>query len=232
MKSKSQLYLSVFLLVVTAILSLQGCVFANSLMYAATALEAWVKDAQTDQPLDGVIVVAHWKLREGFHPDTVGELMVMETVTDATGRMYFSAWGPRVAALGTYLSTSAPNLVFFKPGYQPAYLSNKITKRINRSLLRHSEWHGKTIKLKKSSGSLEEYAERLGTLDQNMDFAFDYNDCSWKQIPRMLVAIDREVKPLREKKIFANFNTIEDRESKRNSSNCGSIREFLRSYIP
>jgi hypothetical protein len=238
MTDRPQLSLWGTLLLLISSLFLHGCVLANPLMYAATSTEAWVKDADTGQPLEGVIVVAQWELRGGLHPDAVGSLMVMETVTDASGHFTFSAWGPRVAPLGTYIGAGDPHLFFFKSDYDPAYLSNKVRSTIDRSLLRHSEWDGKTIPLKKFTGSLEEYAKRVGSLDDSLEFfAFRYQDCSWKQIPRMLVALHLEHKKFIEQGLRDSSDypsSIENRDSSYRVSHakCGSIKEFLRSYLP
>lgn len=205
--------------------------------YSAAPLEAWVKDGDTGQPLDGVIVVAQWELKGGLHPDAVGSLMVMETVTDTNGRFSFSAWGPRLAPLGTYIQHADPKLLLFKPDYEPERLYNK-HGRIDRSPLRHSDWHGKTIPLKKFIGPLKDYASRVGSLDDDLDFAFRYDDCTWKQIPRMLIALDQEETRLlraADKKYEAVEHVgIKDWEERFGSQlqKCGSMMDFLRSYLP
>ncbi len=63
---------------------------------SSPALEARVVDEATGQPIEGVIAVAHWQLRGGIHEDAVGELVVMEAVTDATGTFRFPAWEPKL----------------------------------------------------------------------------------------------------------------------------------------
>jgi hypothetical protein len=83
----------IFLL--TATLPLAACAAGPPSRYSAESLEAWVVDDETSQPLEGVNVVAHWALFGGMHTDVVGQLMVMETVTDAQGRFFFPAWGPK-----------------------------------------------------------------------------------------------------------------------------------------
>jgi hypothetical protein len=225
-------------LLVLVSIFLHGCVLANPLMYAATSIEAWVKDADTGQPLEGVIVVAQWELRGGLHPGPVGSLTVLETVTDATGRFTFYAWGPRVAPLGTYFGAAAPRFLFFKPAYEPSYLSNTVRKKIDRSLLRHSEWDGKTILLKKFMGSEKEWAKQIHFVDDSIDFAFDYHDCSWKQIPRILVEMHQERLRLDAKGVkdpFSYIHTLEDRDEGQNKetrAKCGPIKEYVRSYLP
>jgi hypothetical protein len=68
---------------------------AFAMNYWAEAIEAWVVDADSGRPLDGVIVVAHWELRYGLEGGGTHQLMVMEAVTDQQGRFHFPAWGPK-----------------------------------------------------------------------------------------------------------------------------------------
>src|SRR3989442_12447607 len=98
-------------------LPLQACAFVLPPMYSAEGIEAWVVDEDSGQPLEGGVVVANWELMGGLHPDTVGQLMVMETVTDANGRFSFPAWGPKLRPPGGYLDSHDPALTLFKSGY-------------------------------------------------------------------------------------------------------------------
>src|SRR5882672_257399 len=51
--------------------------------YRAEAIEGWVADAETGMPLEGVIVVGHWRLKGGFEGgNPVAELKILESVTD------------------------------------------------------------------------------------------------------------------------------------------------------
>lgn len=51
---------------------------ATPIRYSAEPIEAWVVDAETKQPLDGVVVTANWQLKEGTFGGSVqvGQLMV------------------------------------------------------------------------------------------------------------------------------------------------------------
>ena len=63
--------------------------------YSAAPIEAWVVDADTNEPLEGVIVTANWQLVSGTLAGgeiPKGQLMVMEAVTDKDGRFYFEGW--------------------------------------------------------------------------------------------------------------------------------------------
>ncbi|MBK8568958.1 MAG: hypothetical protein IPN81_02740 [Nitrosomonadales bacterium] len=85
----------------------------HATVYSAEAIDAQIVDAKTNQPLEGVIVVAHWEvervvptlfrscLLEMTRADAF-QLQIVETVTDANGRFHFPAWCcsvPPLAAL-------------------------------------------------------------------------------------------------------------------------------------
>ena len=83
--------------------------------YTAEPIEAWVVDPETNQPLQDVIVVAHWQLKGGLEGgNRVGQMMVMETVTDAQGRFYFPGWGPKFRPLNGELKTGSPRIAAFQ----------------------------------------------------------------------------------------------------------------------
>lgn len=207
--------------------------------YSAEAIDAWVFDAETGQPLEGVIVVVDWRLwRGGFHPDWQGSLQVMETVTDAKGHFAFPAWGPKTRPAGMYLF-DAPTLYLFKRGYKcAAFEGYKSTMKINANSLRRLERN--IFKLQKFIGSWEEYASNLDFLDSYIDFILTHNkDCVWKQFPRMLVALHLEQQRLLEKgrpasSFFphASLKERDNSQTKDERARCGFIEENLRSYLP
>src|SRR5437879_13266059 len=78
--------------------------------YSAEAIEGLVVDAETSKPLEGVIAVGHWRLNGGFEGGTpIGELQILEAVTDPNGRYSFPAWGPTFASAG-YLDECSPKI--------------------------------------------------------------------------------------------------------------------------
>lgn len=149
--------------------------------YSAEAIEAWVIDAETKKPLEGVIVVAHWQLFYSTVGGRVpaGQLEIMETVTDNNGRFYFPAWGPKKVpkykpqkgdiwiayipflAPDGYLDDSDPALLLFKPGYEYAGLQNPTRSHTDHSPVRRSVWNGKTIQMTKFMGTPEEWFKML-----------------------------------------------------------------------
>ena len=211
--------------------------------YSAEAIDAQVVDAKTNQPLEGVIVVAHWEVGRvvptfvpimpfGNDPRGPFQLQIMETVTDANGRFHFPAWGPLSVPPLAALGDSDPHLIFFKEGYVPwgASSYHPSTFDYSASSTRSSWVNGTTIKLKKFEGDLQAYAAQVGKLSVPLDFARNYrNDtCDWKRIPRMLGTVIKIKKSFREKLIYSALPNL---ESIPHQDECGSAEEWLKDYL-
>lgn len=212
-----------FFLLIGLCLPLSAC----AITYSAEPIEAWVVDAETKQPIEGVIVTANWQLEEGTLGGNVlaGQLMVMETVTDKNGKFAFPGWGPKLA-LSSHLVNRDPQLLLFKSGYEYRGLQNTFIVDYNKGSLRRSEWNGKRIEIKKFKGGLEEYAEHLSLFKTDISFIIDDN-CSWKNIPRMLIAMTQQSKFFKQSGIFALYSV--DEYLPVDEKNCGSVKEFFRS---
>lgn len=198
--------------------------------YAAEAIEGWVIDAETKQPLEGVVVTADWELRGGATPGgstAVGELMVMESVTDKNGHFYFSPWGP-IRQLKGELHNHDPRLILFKSGYVPLILSNEIRLDAKAALesVRRSRWNGKTIELTRFRGTVKQYADRIDSMMIAIRFVED--DCNWKRTPDMILELDRQEKIFRQSGIIRGVYST--RYLPTNESRCGSPKTFFESY--
>jgi hypothetical protein len=180
-------------------------------MYSAEPMEARVIDAETKQPLDGVIVVAHWQLERGTPGGSVpaGQLAVMETVTDKQGRFAFPGFGPKLAVT-SHLVNKDPELILFQSGYRYRALTNEYSGAIElrTRTVRRSEWDGKMIELKLFKGNMEEYAKHLSSMP--LSWAYNGDDCEWKKIPRLVTAIHEQAMMFRRQSIMANLYTIEN----------------------
>jgi hypothetical protein len=204
----------------------------GSPMYTSPAFGGSVVDEATQQPLEEVIVVAHWELqRTAIQTVTVGQLKVLETLTDAHGKYQFPTWAQAASPLD-HVSPDSPDLLFFKSGYLPYRTSNYDTKNNAAGPVLRSDSDGKTIALKKFTGSLEEYARQMENFERGLDFAFRHQDCLWQKIPRILIAMDGEKKLLKARQISNSLHSLEYRDKGFNTSQCGSMQKFLRSYMP
>lgn len=142
--------------------SLSAC--AGSLTYVVEPMKARVVEAESGQPLEGVVVVAHWELEHGTVGGNVpsGQLRVMEAVTGKDGRFSFSGFDPQTVR-GGFLVDKAPELLVFKSGYKYRRLLNEYSsdRELRTRRERRSDWNGKTIALMKFKGTPEEWLEML-----------------------------------------------------------------------
>ncbi len=210
--------------------------------YSAEAIQAKVIDAKTKNPLEGVIITANWQLESGNVGGVtyVGQMMVMETVTDKDGKFYFPAWGPKPLKKGLLLNHD-PQLLLFKPGYRYLALYNTFEDKMYLKPVRHSEWNGKTIEMKRFEGNLEQYASNIYNLDRDLEFARyglmgTLEDCEWKKVPQMLVALDRMSQYFDSKGVklpgWRGGARIRKVTDVGNQGQCGSANDFFRSYLP
>jgi hypothetical protein len=211
---------------------------ACALVYTAEPMEARVVEAGTQKPLAGVVVVAHWQLVQGtmVGSNLGGQLEVMETVTDPEGRFTFPGFGPKTALGGQYLDDQDPELLIFKSGYESRIVRNDYQGDSPTFRIVHrSQWNGKTIEMKLFPGTETEYAEHVYHLDGDFDDFRLGEDCAWKKIPRMLVALQKMSEQFESKgikvpgwQVGARIRKVTDV----NQSLCGSAEEFFRSYMP
>src|SRR5437016_10628057 len=115
--TRARLSAAKYLVVMITALALNAC---GSPYYTSEAIEAWVVDADTGQPIEGAVVTANWQL-VGFTVDTGGskrgQLAVMETTTDANGRFFFQGFTKLNLSFGE-LRDQDPQILIFKPGYR------------------------------------------------------------------------------------------------------------------
>ena len=209
--------------------------------YSAEAIEARVIDAESKKPLEGVIVTANWQLLGGMEGSLpLGQMMVMESVTNRDGAFRFPSWGPLKRPQG-YLREGDPQLLLFKSGYEYQRLSNPVSSKINHDSIRRSQWNGKTIALKPFKGTGEEYADHIYRLRNDivlmLDFSSGSPDCNWKRTPRMLVALYQlglrlEQEGGKRTGWRAGEEISRILEDIPSSPQCGTAEEFLKDYLP
>lgn len=221
----------------SALFALSACAAGYPPAYSAEAIEARVIDAETKQPLEGVVITADWELRGGGlalgGSSNVGELMVMEAVTDRNGKFYFPAWGPIRQSKGE-LHNRDPRLILFKPGYRYEILSNKPRYEDEAALepVRRSDWNGKAIEMKPFKGTIEQYARHLDFMTTSLESILS-EECGWKKIPRMILEINGQSEIFRKHGRFElpSVDSLEVRYSNLRSR-CGSVKEYFRNYQP
>lgn len=161
-------------------LPLTACAL-GSLKYSAEPIEARVVDAETKQPLEGVIITANWQLEEGTFGGNVqtGQLNVMETTTDKEGRFRFHGWGPLKVEKG-HLVNRDPQLILFKSGYEYLRLVNEYSsdRELRLRPVRRSQWNGETIELMPFKMALEVRRKQALEAGEREDRQLRV-DCQW-----------------------------------------------------
>ncbi|WP_347257938.1 hypothetical protein [Methylocaldum sp.] len=230
------------------LLPLQAC----ATKYSTEPIQARVVDAETKQPLEDVNVVANWQLEGGLEGGTnLGQMMVMETVTDSAGQFSFPAWGPKAIPSGypleyqnARLKDMDPQLLLFKSGYKYLALYNRKTAEQMRGKgpsVRTSDWNGKTIEMRKFKGNLEEYAGELSYLNillENVAVLYPtelpQNPCKWKRIPLVILATGKQNEVFKANHIRFRTLGLYDRllsnEKYYSEKGCGSVKAFFREY--
>ena len=204
-------------------LLLSACGF----IYHAEAIEGRVADSETGKPLEGVIVVAHWQLKGGFEGGTpIGELQILETATDSSGRYYFPAWGPRFAFNGS-LKSESPEVLMFKSGYKFLGLSNQWYEGRDGSKF---DYNMKTVRLERFKGTPSDYAADLARLSDSLFRAGSRYDslCIWKSFPKMLVALNNQEIKFQQAGVPTAMlvSQLKVVESQLKAANC-SVNDFL-----
>lgn len=158
------------------------------LTYSAKPGQGVVVDAQTGEPLGGVIVVAQWVLDQAG-VGSYRRLHVFETTTDVTGNYVIPGWGPKRNPFYpcTRLRDQDPEMSFFKRGYTPHYVQNRWDRN---GSMRFSEWDGKTIRLLRFTGTNDEWARKLSLLQTGLAWGWDVVD--WRLMPRITLALELE----------------------------------------
>src|SRR5713101_510551 len=167
------------------------------LTYSAKEIRGKIVDADTGQPLDGVNIVAQWKIDRMLVGDDKALLHVTEAVTDKDGNYSFPGWGPiPLPFRADFGEGRDPLLSIFKSGYDVEFLDNGIISdtRFRSTPLGEFKWNGATTKLKKWKGSLRDYWWHVNSMSGGLPG----ENKAWRGYPRMVLALIKEQQRLKE----------------------------------
>lgn len=198
-------------------------------LYILEPIDAAVVDAQTQQPVEGAVVVAHWQLVRGSFdgPRDAGQLAVRETVTDRTGRFHidgFRELNPTLAEL----RDQDPLVYVFKPGYELAQYANDYPEagRKTPGIRRSAAVNGRRLALEKAHPLL------LGAQPVHHPFvrtrlARVITECRWKRIPLLLAALQVEAARLQQAGGRSGIPSIADLDFEQQQAGCGKVSTIL-----
>lgn len=90
--------------------------------YSSDALEGFVYDAETNQPLEGVEVGIKWEVHHGILLPMSSIIESFRTKTDKNGYFYFPAWGPKIDKRRDV--SKGPILSLYKENYTKEYFNH------------------------------------------------------------------------------------------------------------
>ncbi len=211
---------------------------AMALSYSAKPINASVIDADTRQPLSGVIVLVVWSLQDargGGGPYWIFE----ETVSDKSGHFGFAGWGPKKVPQEPgenpwRLGPDEPVLYLFKSGYPFGVVANPWESWMlgnlawTGDLVRASIWDNKTIELRKFGGTEKQYLNALSVTAGGLPM----QACRWSKIPRLTAALlmergDRVQFPASSS--LPTFKILEEKAA--NTPGCPAPRVILAPYL-
>ena len=191
-----------YLLIISAVALVLFGDPANSRSYAAAPFAGRVVDAETGQPIPGVIVLAQWIVEGPAEAHPVGAMQIMETVTDENGRYSFPGWGPKAVPRPDFwswvftpvLTTKDPQLFFMKSGYGHFYVQNDIARGKEfdfETELRKSQVDGKDIHMTNLKGNAAARRRDYDVLFRR-PYGIRQLGCTWIQMPRTIEYLYKE----------------------------------------
>lgn len=194
------------------------------------AVKMRVVDESDGTPIPGIVALFWGTGREGTitgHGGKHAILFAVEAVSDESGELRFPKQD--FSSQPFFLNTNYenPSMLLLKPGYAPLVLRNQL--RIVPTLAEASRWEyeGKTVKMKKATDEEVRQQAYSVTIHTDMMLGFD-RGCTWKQVPRVLVAADR---------MFPNpgktntLRTLFMNEALFVGLGCGSPKAFFEPYL-
>jgi hypothetical protein len=152
-----------------------------------------VVDAEDGRPVSGTFVLFRARAHEGTitgHGGKGALLFAAEAVTNDAGELQIAKqeFSTQPFFLNTVLEN--PQMTLFKPGYATETLTN--SRRIIAERQDVTSWlyDGQTVRLKRARTDAE-LAQAAYWAAEYARHGVDPGNCSWKRIPRFLVAADR-----------------------------------------
>lgn len=169
-------------------------------VYRSQPIHGRVTDDQTQQPLEGAVVVAVWELHGGwFHPSVSGNLMALEAVTDQAGRFSLPAWGPEWT-FSSYVKQTDPTLIVFHRDYYFWIRSNdgslEPPPRLSSEMLA-SQWTGKTIGLMRRASDWGESEANARSAERYLLLDLAEPRCIWQRMPHLTLELLRRAEESR-----------------------------------
>jgi len=215
--------------------------------FAATMppVQMKVVDEQDGSPVAGAFVLFYAGAHEGTftgHGGQTALLFAAEAVTDAAGELRIAP--QEFSTQPFFLNTNLhnPQMVLFKPGYVAVNLINYRRIIAERQDVTTWMYDKQTIKMKRATTDTET-ARALDAAASLVRQSVDLKSCSWKKIPRFLVAVHRAVadwdrkrpsladQSLRINEVRSTLGDILANDAVFAQHGCGSPKAFFGQYL-
>ena len=227
---------------------------AEMRVFSSPCIEGVIVDAESGEPLEGVVVTASWMLiPEAWTSVPIKTLHAAETVTDHLGQYVIPGWGPKSEPHG--MLRDEPNIRFFKPGYMPLVIKNNSVyhpglegdteHKIKEHVTHHDGSTGTymyepeehqvklgeklhTFKLERFEGTDAEYAKLLR--DKYVGSLRDMTGgrtCEWKQLPITFTTLHKLTISLQLPKHIPLYLV----SYLGGQDRCGSAEEYFKEYL-
>ena len=217
---------SVVLVWLSALVSLAAVPVMAATMPAVTMN---VVDERDGKPIPGVVALFWGTGREGTmtgHGGRHAILFAVEAVSDESGALRFSKQDFRSQPFFLNTNYENPRMLLLKPGYAPLELYNQLRSVPTLAEASRWEYEGKTVKMKKAT---DDEIRRQGYLvGTYTDMMLSGGECTWKRVPRALVAADRMF-PFPGK--TNTLRTLFMNDALFAKDGCGSPKAFFEPYL-
>jgi len=217
---------SVVLVWLSALVSLAAVPVMAATMPAVTMN---VVDERDGKPIPGVVALFWGTGREGTmtgHGGRHAILFAVEAVSDESGALRFSKQDFRSQPFFLNTNYENPRMLLLKPGYAPLELYNQLRSVPTLAEASRWEYEGKTVKMKKAT---DDEIRRQGYLvGTYTDMMLSGGECTWKRVPRVLVAADRMF-PFPGK--TNTLRTLFMNDALFAKDGCGSPKAFFEPYL-
>ena len=202
--------------------------------YSAKSITARVVDADTKKPIEGVIVLADWRLH-GLGPEggSPGLLMRLEAMTDRSGSFHVPAWGPKELVQSEWLEGTDPDILLFKDGYgfQPLREWFRPSGRLPRPpKILASSYDGNIVEMRKFDGDLHAWARHLSDWSTRL-FGTAIDRCGWQDMPRTIQAQKQQSEAFQQAGIQSRtlYDDLLAFDPIMSKMGCPPLTEFMRS---
>jgi hypothetical protein len=189
---------TVVLAVLNTLTDTQWMLFYNG------SISGTVIDSETNQPIEGAIVVGLWQLTQFLSEGYGGYAKVSLVKTDKNGKFTILPWVRfKPWKFYHYIHENAPQIAIYKPGYRFHWSSQAKPKgpwmpvltgdALKRSIEEHSIHPAKLHKVHSDEERIQNYRD-VGTLaDFPGGIKFPFNHYSPREIRMIAVALEEEI---------------------------------------